>query len=568
MKKFVDNNYGKDMINTYRGLLFSNLERSREKDIEDVEAMNFVPQAAYGLSFNPLEYGIIPEAKNDTGIKLGDVINGAVGTQMGRYFQYSPQFTGVKWSVNGQPGTGIRDRGFEVTATGYNYPSTIFACGGLKKFADGSPFNSLSLTDRKLNFGNDFNFRSNQFTSDNTAIPTAFDASVNSFNDWWNNRTPLSTASTTTTTNDEQLPLGWQQYNFDDKVKGTIFTGDGNTQANIIKYQASPDSIKVKYNRIPRSVMKEYLSGNMQANQTQPVSTTPITNVATTDASVVPTSDMRFIDEGTELSSSEFRGNKPKAIQRQIIRNNRAYMRDEQDAWKQNQIATAQQKYNPTDSFEFTGNNLQQNYDAWKQNNKNYRDAVKQINRDARNYFTRKPNNIYETTSYFNPSYACGGKKMALGGKDYMEFFNQDRGTTTTPNGTYDNNLILKSKAKEVNGRDNWWATDMALWDGAKLAANVYDAIQQNKQNNEIRSVDDLGYIAYADNNNPYLRGSEGVLGDRGDYAQGVVNTANMVKPYHQYKCGGKYQNGGVYDLTPDEIREIYANGGRVEFLD
>ena len=122
MKKFVDNNYGKDMINTYRGLLFSNLERNRAKDIEDVEAMNFVPQAAYGLSFNPLEYGIIPESKNDAGIKLGDVINGAVGTQMGRYFQYSPKYEQTK--IKFQPGKGktIREKSAPM---GYAYSREI-----------------------------------------------------------------------------------------------------------------------------------------------------------------------------------------------------------------------------------------------------------------------------------------------------------------------------------------------------------------------------------------------------------------------------------------------------------
>ena len=187
----------------------------------------------------------------------------------------------------------------------------------------------------------------------------------------------------------------------------------------------------------------------------------------------------------------------------------------------------------------------------------------------------------YDEPTDFN--YAkCGGKKMALGGPDYM---NVDTELTDVVNEDVINSNLNKAF---INGqwvdltdqstvrdakiaqprRDNWWATDMALYDGVKLAANVYDAIQQNKQRNKVRSLDDIAFTNYADDNQAYLRGSEGVLGDRGDYAQGVVNTDNMVKPYHQYKCGGKYQNGGVYDLTPDEIREIYANGGRVEFLD
>ena len=45
-------------------------------------------------------------------------------------------------------------------------------------------------------------------------------------------------------------------------------------------------------------------------------------------------------------------------------------------------------------------------------------------------------------------------------------------------------------------------------------------------------------------------------------------NQGMIGSPMTQYRQGGEYQTGGEYYLSNDEIQQIMAMGGQVEFLD
>jgi hypothetical protein len=137
-----------------------------------------------------------------------------------------------------------------------------------------------------------------------------------------------------------------------------------------------------------------------------------------------------------------------------------------------------------------------------------------------------------------------------------------DKANQRVPEGNTD--VTQNVKVGRKNWKDRWWADPDVInagMEGVTNVANYFDRQKKEKWLRQQTSWDKL---------NPY-----GERPDRGKYTPngGIFDPYNMT-PVEQpgnagfMKYGGMYNGGGELYMDEDEIKQILAEGGSVEYLD